>query len=108
MEAPNEYFGENWNVFLDSFGYLDWIKKPDVFIVHQDLPRLSQTELEIYLDILRVAVARLANEDTEEFHLLYPQLLPRRLTVYFPKAVENTVLPLIGKVSPHPSSSRGI
>lgn len=105
LDAPNGYFGENWNAFLDCFGYLDWIKTPDVFIVHQDLPRLSRTDMEIYLDILRVAVVRLADENTEEFHLFYPELVPHRLTVYFPKALESTVLPLIGKVSSHSPSS---
>lgn len=104
LDAPNGYFGENWNAFLDCLGYLDWIKKPEVFIVHQDLPRLSQKDMEIYLDILRVAAVRLADEDTERCHLLYPELVPHRLTVYFPKALESTVLSLLGKESSHSSS----
>lgn len=96
LDAPNGYFGENWNAFLDCICDLDWINVPDVFIVHRDLPYLSREEIQIYLDMLRDAVATWADEKTTELHRHYPDFVSHRLTVFFPKDLEATVLSLLG------------
>lgn len=104
LSAPNGYFGENWDAFNDCLLDLDWIKTPDVFIVHRDLPQLSQEDTVVYLEILRDAVETWADAKTSELHRRYPDLVPHRLTVYFPKALESTVLSLLGRESSHSSS----
>jgi hypothetical protein len=105
FEAPNGYFGENWNAFLDCICDLDWIKDQDVFVVHYDLPHLSQEETAIYLNILLDAVATWTGRKTAELHRRYPDFVPHRLIVYFPKDIESTVFSLLGKASSHSSSS---
>lgn len=96
LDAPNGYFGENWNAFLDCICELDWIKTPEVFIIHRDLPQLSREDTVIYLEILRDAVETWADAKTAELHRSYSHFVPHRLTVYFPKALEGTVLSLLG------------
>ena len=97
LDAPNGYFGENWNAFLDCICDLDWIKVPDVFIVHRDLPHLSREEIQIYLGILRDATATWADEKTAELRRHYPGFVSHFLTVYFTEDLEGPVLSLIGK-----------
>lgn len=104
LDAPNGYFGENWNAFLDCICELDWIKTLDMFIVHGDLPQLSREDTVVYLEILRDAVETWTDAKTSELHRCYPDFVPHRLTVYFPKALESTVLSLLGKESSHSSS----
>ncbi len=91
LDAPNGYFGENWNAFLDCICDLDWIKVPEVFIVHYDLPQLSREDTAVYLDILRHAVVSWADEKTVKLHRLFPDFVPHRLTVCFPKDLEDVV-----------------
>jgi len=100
LDAPNGYFGENWNAFSDCLLDLDWIEAHDVFVVHRELPHLSDEDTVIYLEILRHVTLTWADEETEKRHQLFPDFVPHRLTVFFPKDLEAMVLSLLGKSGP--------
>lgn len=90
--APNGYFGDNWDAFSDCLLDLGWIKAFDVFIVHREMPCLSQKDTAIYLDILRHVVGTWADEKTIELSRFYPDFVPHRLTIFFPKETECLIL----------------
>ncbi len=93
LKAPGGYFGKNWNAFLDCLAGLDWIETFDVFIVHSKLPQLSDSDMAIYIDVLRDAAETWADEKTQELHRLFPdEFIPHHLTVFFPKDVEGMVV----------------
>src|SRR5690606_12872666 len=91
LSAPNGYFGENWNAFLDCVCDLQWMKAHEVFIVHHELPRLSCEDTAIYLDILRNAVETWADEKTDELSRIYPDFVPHRLTIFFPGELKSVI-----------------
>lgn len=91
LQAPNGYFGENWDAFSDCLLDLDWIDSFEVFIVHRELPHLSHEETAIYLNILQHAMTTWADEKTGELSRLYPDFVPHRLTTFFPREIEELV-----------------
>jgi hypothetical protein len=97
--APNGYFGENWDAFSDCLLDLDWIEAFDVFVIHQELPRLPHDEIAIYLDILRHVAETWADKKTAELSRLYPDFVPHRLTVFFPKETESLISTYLEKPS---------
>lgn len=49
-----DYFGYNWNAFLDCITTLDG-REVDLQICHNGLPILDETEFRVYLKFLRLA-----------------------------------------------------
>jgi hypothetical protein len=50
------YFGFNWNALSDCLKDFSWIKERDIVLVHDGLPKLDDSDLKIYLEVLRDAV----------------------------------------------------
>lgn len=61
------YFGFNWDALYDCLSDLDWIKEKVVVLEHSGLPKLSDQELKIYLEVLRDVVQKRC---PDEFHRL--------------------------------------
>jgi RNAse (barnase) inhibitor barstar len=51
------YFGFNWNALFDCLRDFHWVNERNVVIVHDDWPSLAASEMKIYLEVLRDAVA---------------------------------------------------
>ena len=54
--ALPSYFGRNWNALLDCLRDLHWRTEVAVLLVHEELPTLTDAELELYLEVLADAV----------------------------------------------------
>ncbi|MBO6858022.1 barstar family protein [Roseibium sp.] len=105
LRAPNGYFGENWDAFSDCLLELDWIDSFEVFLIHRELPHLSQEETAIYLDILQHAMTTWSDKKTDELSHLYPSFIPHRLTIYSPREIEELVSSFVGGGASHSHSS---
>ena len=64
LDAPNKYFGRNWDAFSDCLMGLEWLEARHINIVHDGLPRLTGKDLAVYLEILSIAVAEWNGEKT--------------------------------------------
>jgi RNAse (barnase) inhibitor barstar len=74
------YFGFNWNALFDCLGDFHWLKEKTIVVVHQEMPRLADNDLTIYLDVLYEGV--IDWQDTEE----------HRLIVYFPENCRERII----------------
>ena len=79
-----DYFGRNWDALDECLRDLHWVRQKRVIILHEELPRLAEKELRIYLQILARAV-----EDWRSDEEL-------QLQVVFPESAEQHVRELIG------------
>lgn len=76
------FFGQNWDALHDCLGDLSWIEKPNVALIHRDLPQLEAAELSTYLEILSTAVNQSQQSMGHD---------SRKLIVYFPEACRPVV-----------------
>ncbi len=90
LQAPNGYFGTNWDAFNDCLLDLHWIQQFNVFIVHDDLPKLSPADLAIYVDILCGCVERWGDKTITDT-IISSWYVPHDLHVYFPRKLEKTI-----------------
>jgi len=51
------YFGFNWDALSDCLRDLHWLNEQSIVILHEELPKLNDRELRIYLKVLVDAVA---------------------------------------------------
>jgi RNAse (barnase) inhibitor barstar len=77
-----EYFGENWDAFEECITDLNWLRPGTVGIVHENIPRISPSDLKTYLEILGRAVES-RNESTKT-----------RIIVLFPEELRSGILDL--------------
>lgn len=67
------YFGFNWDSLDELLNSLDWIKKKNIYIIHNDVPLISdQKAKRVYLDILMQAVDFWKDEVEHDFHVYFP------------------------------------
>lgn len=62
FEFP-DYFGRNWNAFIDLMSDLSWIESDEVAVVHDGLPALEESELRTYLECLQDILLRVRPTD---------------------------------------------
>ena len=75
------YFGFNWNALQDCLTDLSWIRERRVVLEHAELPNIPETELKIYLEILRDAVLSWKNGDDHCLEVVFNALDRDRVTV---------------------------
>ncbi len=78
-----DYFGWNWDALDECLRDLHWVRQKRVIILHDDLPRLPENEMRVYLQILARAVEDWRKNEEHE------------LIVVFPKRAEHHVRELI-------------
>lgn len=71
LQFPS-YFGCNWNALYDCLRDFDWIEVKTIFLIHYELPRLIDDELQIYLQILRDAAEDWQPDELHEFRVIFP------------------------------------
>ncbi|XKM14513.1 barstar family protein [Orbaceae bacterium ac157xtp] len=59
------YFGFNWNALEDCLTDFDWLSELKIIIVHDDIPKIAENDLKIYIEILNNAVS---NWNMNELH----------------------------------------
>ena len=95
MDAPNGYFGTNWNAFEDSLMDLQWLPEHQVILVHEHLPDLTDDEIRVYLDILSSASLKWNSSKTKELQKKFPQFIAHNLVVYFRRNLQDRVSSII-------------
>ena len=78
-----DYFGFNWDALLDMFCDFSWIENKDIMLIHESVPTLGETSLQIYLDILVESVKSWQNWKGGSVH---------HFEVIFPKEAEIEIL----------------
>jgi RNAse (barnase) inhibitor barstar len=65
------YFGRNWNALYDCLSDFHWTEAKRVFLVHDDLPKLSPQDMRVYLNILKDAAANWKSGEAHELHVVF-------------------------------------
>lgn len=64
-----DYFGHNWDALSECLGKLDWLDRPGLVLVHQDIPlRNSPFDQKIYLQLLAQAAM-----ETNRLTVVFPE-----------------------------------
>jgi len=72
LQLPS-YFGFNWNALSDCLRDLHWVSHRDVFIIHEELPALSRSDLEVYLEVLDECSRDWKAEEAHRVVVVFPQ-----------------------------------
>ncbi|MGO4569804.1 barstar family protein [Rhizobium sp. 2YAF20] len=67
------YFGFNWDALFDGLRDFSWINEQLVVLVHTNLPALSESELKIYVRLLRDSVLDWRPGETHRFEVAFAQ-----------------------------------
>ena len=67
------YFGSNWDALEEVLRDFHWIPQRRIIIIHEDLPRLPERELQTYLDVLRNCVGDWTPDDDHELIAVFPE-----------------------------------
>ncbi|MDR0697786.1 MAG: barstar family protein [Tannerella sp.] len=65
------YFGFNWDVLRDCLSYLENIAQNAVIIYHQELPKLKESDLITYLEILSETVIQWQKYEEHDFEVYF-------------------------------------
>lgn len=67
------YFGFNWDALFDCLRDFNWIEEQLVVLVHSDLPALSESDLKIYVRLLRDSVLDWRPGEAHRFEVAFAQ-----------------------------------
>lgn len=70
-----DYFGDNWNALSDCLRDLSSIREHEVWLVHQDLPRIPEQDLIQYLDVLWESTCAWKSRDVSKLNVCFPKSL---------------------------------
>lgn len=65
------YFGFNWNALEDCLSDFEWIGEYQIVIFHSRLPGIPDSDLKVYLEILRDVVIKWRGYDNHQFDVLF-------------------------------------
>ena len=65
------YFGFNWNALYDCLRDLDWISENKVMIVHESLPDIPDSDLRIYLEVLKDCILDWVNDEKHQLEVYF-------------------------------------
>jgi hypothetical protein len=91
LMAPNGYFGTNWDAFNDCLMDLQWITVREISLIHSELPKLTENELGIYLQVLVSASSEWEGEKTDALAAQFEEFVPHRLKVCFPACYKASI-----------------
>lgn len=64
-------FGFNWNALSDCLRDLDWISENKVRIVHESLPGIPDSNLRIYLEVLKDSVLDWIDDEGHQLEVFF-------------------------------------
>lgn len=65
------YFGFNWNSLYDCLCDLDWIVETKVVIVHGSLPSIPDSDLCIYLGVLKDSILDWNDDERHQLEVVF-------------------------------------
>lgn len=66
-----DYFGRNWNAFIDLMSDLSWIDSDEVAVMHDGLPGLPEEDLRTYLECLQDVLSRARPTDRPRVRFVF-------------------------------------
>lgn len=87
LEFP--YFGYNWDSLYDLLCDLSWIDKKHIWICHDGLPDLLDSELQIYISVLSDAINSSRRHESHTLHVSFPVSVKISLDEMISKNQEN-------------------
>ncbi|AOI98350.1 hypothetical protein CUJ89_06950 [Burkholderia pyrrocinia] len=67
------YFGFNWDALFDCFRDFSWLNEHDIVLIHPELPMLQQSELKIYLRLLRDSALDWRPDEAHRFEVVFAE-----------------------------------
>ncbi|WP_454725805.1 MULTISPECIES: barstar family protein [Cupriavidus] len=67
------HFGFNWDALFDCFRDFSWLNEHDIVLVHSDLPTLHQSDMRIYLRLLRDSVLDWRPGEVHRFEVVFAE-----------------------------------
>lgn len=74
-----DYFGRTWDALDECLCDLHWVQEKRVVILHEELPRLMQEEMSVYLRVLAGAVEDWRSDETHDLHVVFPKSAEQRV-----------------------------
>lgn len=67
------YFGHNWDALFDCLRDLGWIDAKNIVLVHSELPKLTNSELSVYLQVLKDSVLDWRADNIHNFEVIFAE-----------------------------------
>ena len=64
------YFGFNWNALEDCLTDFNWLSESKIVIAHDNIPKIDERDLQIYLDILNSSVLDWKQNDQHDLEVV--------------------------------------
>jgi hypothetical protein len=73
------YFGFNWNALSDCMRDFHWVSQRNIFLVHEDLPALSNNDLLQYIEVLEESVRSWKTNKNHSLVVMFPESCRKRM-----------------------------
>ncbi len=82
MDFP-DYYGVNWDAFLDCIRDLSWLPPGDIVLSHEDLPLEGDSDLvQTHLLVLDYAVKKWSSSKERSLIVVFPAHFKDRIAAY--------------------------
>ena len=85
-----DYDGRNWDALYDLLCSFEWIENDDIYLIHKELPCLSDNEINNYLEVLNDSIESWEKHNPFEKGRSDPPLV-HHLRVIFPLAEKERI-----------------
>jgi hypothetical protein len=65
------YCGSNWDAIDECLGNFDWVQEYEIIISHAGVPKISDLDLKIYIDILQYRVEDWKSNGAHKFTVIF-------------------------------------
>lgn len=68
-----DYFGHNWDALCEMYRDFSWIDEWKIVVIHEDLSKLSFSDLNIYIEIVKIANNFWQIDNTHDVVFVFPE-----------------------------------